>query len=417
MSVTRRRLVDGPEDRERFHFLVQWRDRHGIQHARMFATFDEAVGYDGAVKAGRVARDVPTRAVPITFGQYAAQWLRTKQRTKRSGTSTLYECELRRHVLPYFAHTPLAAIHRRDVQGWVDTLAGSGLAPATVRHCYRAVFKSVINTAVLDGLLEVNPCYKIEQPEPRPQRFDPLTTDQVTVIARQVPERYRALILVAAACGTRFGESAGLGRDQVLVEPRLLAVDRQLDRHNSCPSPARASSCAYAACCGAAFAPPKSAAGKRTIPLPDLALQALTDHLERIPPAPCGLLFTTPTGKALNPANWRARVWRPLIHALPQVPDTTTYHHLRHTYASLLGDAGLAATEIAARLGHASTGQSEAYVHPYPDPDEGKATRDAIDQAFNGRPRDGSRASVNTSLTGPTLREQGFCAEDVDFVD
>jgi hypothetical protein len=99
------------------------------------------------------------------------------------------------------------------------------------------------------------------------------------------------------------------------------------------------------------------------------------------------------------------------------VPDTTTYHHLRHTYASLLGDAGLAATEIAARLGHASTGQSEAYVHPYPDPDEGKATRDAIDHAFNGRPRDGSRAPVNIPMTGPTRPEQGVRAKDGDFVD
>lgn len=237
------------------------------------------------------------------------------------------------------------------------------------------------------------------------------------MIARQAPARYQALILVAAACGTRFGESAGLSRDHVLVEPRLLAVNRQLDRHNSCPSPARTSSCAYTACCGATFAPPKSAAGKRTIPLPDLALQALTDHLERVRPAPCGLLFTTPTGKALNPANWRVRVWRPLIHAIPQVPDTTTYHHLRHTYASLLGDAGLAATEIAARLGHASTGQAEAYVHPYPDPDEGKATRDAIDQAFNRRSRDGSQPPVNISMTDLTPSEQGVRVEDVDFVD
>jgi len=216
----------------------------------------------------------------------------------------LYECELRRHVLPYFAHAPLAAIRRRDVQDWVDALAASGLAPATVGHCYRAVFKSVINTAVLDGLLGVNPCYRIEQPEPHPQRFDPLTPRQVTAIARQAPARYRALILVAAACGTRFGESAGLGRSHVLVEPRLLAVDRQLDRHNSSPSPARTRACphaAYEACCGATFAPPKSAAGERSIPLPDLALQALTDHVKRITLAPCGLLFTTPQVRRSTP--------------------------------------------------------------------------------------------------------------------
>jgi hypothetical protein len=93
------------------------------------------------------------------------------------------------------------------------------------------VFKSVINTAVLDGLLGVNPCYRIEQPEPHPHRFDPLTAAQVAANAWRAPVRYRA-----------FGESAGLGRSHVLVELRLLAVDRQLDRHNSRPSPARTSS-------------------------------------------------------------------------------------------------------------------------------------------------------------------------------
>jgi integrase len=135
--------------------------------------------------------------------------------------------------------------------------------------------------------------------------------------------------------------------------------------------------------------PAKSAAGIRDVPIPELGMDALSQHRERFAPAPCGLLFTTPSGKALNPANWRTRVWKPLIRTLPQIPDTTTYHHLRHTYASLLGDAGLSAEKIAAGLGHASTRQSEPYVHPYPDPNEGQATRNAIDQAFNTTPAKG----------------------------
>jgi hypothetical protein len=46
---------------------------------------------------------------------------------------------------------PLAGITRREVQQWVNTLAGSGLSAATVRHVYRAVFKSVLTDAIDDG--------------------------------------------------------------------------------------------------------------------------------------------------------------------------------------------------------------------------------------------------------------------------
>jgi integrase len=115
-----------------------------------------------------------------------------------------------------------------------------------VRHCYRAVFKSVINTAVLDGLLTVSPCFRIEQPELRPEQFDPLTPAQVQAIAQRVAPRYRALIVLAVACGPRFGEAAGLGETHVLVRSRLLRIERQLDRHNSALTHPRDAPCLYA---------------------------------------------------------------------------------------------------------------------------------------------------------------------------
>jgi hypothetical protein len=84
------------------------------------------------------------------------------------------------------------------------------------------------------------------------------------------------------------------------------------------------------------------------------------------------------------------------------------YHHLRHTYASLLGDAGLAATEIAARLGHASTGQSEAYVHLYPDPDEvepvgARNGARGCDLALFGCGVDGQAARLYSLISPPRM--------------
>jgi hypothetical protein len=54
MSVSPRRVTDGPGGGPRFHYLVRWRDGQRIEHARMFATEGEAAGFDLDVKAGRL---------------------------------------------------------------------------------------------------------------------------------------------------------------------------------------------------------------------------------------------------------------------------------------------------------------------------------------------------------------------------
>jgi integrase len=116
--------------------------------------------------------------------------------------------------------------------------------------------------------------------------------------------------------------------------------------------------------------------------MPATVAAALREHLRCCPPGPDGLLFTTPAGNVLNPANWRQRTWRPLVRSAPGIPAGTTFHRLRHAYASLLGDAALPDHDIQRRLGHAHPGEIRWYRHPYPDPGDGQATRDAIDTAL-----------------------------------
>ena len=117
-------------------------------------------------------------------------------------------------------------------------------------------------------------------------------------------------------------------------------------------------------------------------------------HLRACPPGLAGLLFTTPAGNVLNPANWRQRIWRPLIRSAPGIPAGTTFHRLRHAYASLLGDAGLPDHDIQLRLGHAHPGEIRWYRHPYPDPGDGQATRDAIDAALTAAESGRERAAA-----------------------
>jgi len=377
MSVTMRVLAPAVTGEQRCHFLVQWRDSHTIQHGRTFATFDEAAAFDAAIKAGKLPRDAAGRRAAVRFGAAAARWLATKQATKRPSTADLYATELRSHVLPAFAGMPLPGITRRDVQEWVNALAGSGLAPTTVRHAYRAVFKSVLNDAIDDGLLARSPCHRIELPAAPLLAIDPPTTTQILTLATLIDPRYRAMVLLGAGCGLRWSEAAGLTADRIHLGARAqVTIDRQLGyrpatTHHSPDTASRP-----------LFAPPKTSASCRVIPLPATVTAALRAHLRRYPPGPAGLLFTTPAGNVLNPANWRQRIWRPLIRAAPGIPPGTTFHRLRHAYASLLGDAGLPDYDIQRRLGHAHPGEVRWYRHPYPDPGDSQATRDAIDTAL-----------------------------------
>ncbi len=377
MSVTIRVLAPAVTGEQRCHFLVQWRDSHAIQHGRTFTTWTEAAEFDAAIRAGKLPRDAPGRRAAVTFGTVAARWLATKQATKRPSTADLYATELRTHVLPAFAGVPLPDITRRDVQDWVNTLAASGLAPATVRHAYRAVFKSVLNDAIDDGLLSRSPCHRIELPAAPLPVIEPLTPAQILTLANRIDPRYRAMVWLGAGCGLRWSEAAGLTRDRIHLGARAqVTIDRQLGyrpatkRHG----PDTASR--------PLFAPPKTSASCRVIPLPATVTAALRAHLRRYPPGPAGLLFTTPAENVLNPANWRQRTWRPLIRSAPGIPAGTTFHRLRHAYASLLGDAGLPDHDIQPRLGHAHPGEVRWYRHPYPDPGDGQATRDAIDTAL-----------------------------------
>ena len=376
MSITRRVLAPAA-GQERCHFLVQWRDSHAIQHGRTFTTWQEAAEFDAALKAGRLPRDAPGRRAAVTFGAVAARWLATKRATKRPSTADLYATELRSHVLPAFAGMALPAITRRAVQEWVNMLAASGRAPAPVRHAYRAVFKSVLNDAIDDGLLARSPCHRIELPAVALPAIEPLTPAQVLTLAGRIDPRYRAMVLLAAGCGLRWSEAAGLTTDRIHLGARAqVTIDRQLGYR---PATKRRSPDAASR---PLFAPPKTSASCRVIPLPATVAAALREHLRACPPGPDGLLFTTPAGDVLNPANWRQRTWRPLVRSAPGIPSGTTFHRLRHAYASLLGDAGLADHEIQRRLGHAHPGEVRWYRHPYPDPGDGQATRHAIDTAL-----------------------------------
>ncbi len=302
------------------------------------------------------------------FGQYAREW--QSAQVHRPTSAARLESNLRNHVLPFFEDRPLASVRPSEVQTWVKGRT-EVLAPSSVETVYRYV-AAIFRSAVEDQLIGSSPCRGVKLPKAERRRVDPLETEQVLALADAVPDRCRALVLLAAGTGLRQGEAFGVTVPACDFLRRSLAVEQQLVL-----LPHR----------DPYLAPPKTDASYRTVPLPDVVLEALARHLEAYEPGPWELVFTNGLGRPISRTRF-SDTWRPAVKAAG-APEGTTFHDLRHYYASLLIRHGESVKVVQARLGHASASETlDTYSHLWPD-SEGR-TRQAVD-AVLGAPASSPR--------------------------
>src|SRR5512133_3010291 len=96
--------------------------------------------------------------------------------------------------------------------------------------------------------------------------------------------------------------------------------------------------------------PPKTRAGRRSVPLPRFVADELAGHLEHVEPG--GLVFPAPQGGPVRASLFRRRVWHPAVEAAGLT--RLRVHDLRHTAVAFWIAAGASPKEIAARAGHTS---------------------------------------------------------------
>jgi integrase len=126
-----------------------------------------------------------------------------------------------------------------------------------------------------------------------------VTPDQVVrQLLPAVPERYRALVALAAGTGLRWGEVAGLRWDATDLDLGVVSVVRVLEEVSG----------------QVRLKPyPKSRAGRRTVPLPAFVVRLLRVHARDFPPGEEDLVFVARTGQPLQRGTFRARVWKPSL--------------------------------------------------------------------------------------------------------
>ncbi len=182
-----------------------------------------------------------------------------------------------------------------------------------------------------------------------------------------MPPRYKSLIVLGAGTGLRISEALGLTQDRVNWLRRYVTIDRQLSR---------------APRDDPVFAPVKDRKNRpRGIPLPQIVVEALVEHVRVFGTVPGGLLFSNEKGLPVRHTTF-SDVWQRAAGPVG-IPKSEGFHLLRHFYASVLIERGESVKVIQDRLGHTSAQMTlDIYGHMWPENDD--TTRAAVDDVLGG---------------------------------
>lgn len=336
----------------------KWRARYrgpdNKQHSKSFKHYEDAEAWlDSQRVSKREGSWVDPNSEAMPYREWVAKWMVGRRVRLRASTLARDGALMDGHVLARFGDLPLREIAQHDVQEWVADLASSGLAPATVGKCYQLLSASLAK-AVSASHLRQSPCQGIELPAVEREEMRFLTAGEVSTLATAMPERWRALVLVAAYGGLRIGELGALRRDR--IDPLRSTVDIRVTAGE-----VRGRLVTNA---------PKTKASRRVVTLPRPVMAALVEHLDQYSSAePDGLVFVTSTGCPLRVPTWRRRVWAPAVRAAGLEP--LRIHDLRHTAVALWIDRGATLLQVKQRAGHtSSTFTLDRYGHLYENNDE-----------------------------------------------
>lgn len=301
---------------------------------------------------------MPLERSRLNLGEQIEDWLATDGMELRPTSRSTYRRSYRSLVRPHLGTLPVERVTPQLLTRWLARLRGQGTAPSTILVALTVV-RNALDQAVRHGQLARNPADAVQAPTRRKARRPALDPEHARLLLSLLDgDRHEALYLTVLGTGLRKGEALGLRWQDVSLPGATLAVVRQKQRTQLE---------------GVYYDEPKTAAGRRVIPLPAFAVVALRAHraaqnAERLALGELwednDLVFPRPGGGPLPTPTLDkhyAKVQAAMVAAgLPRL----TFHALRHQHASLEAQAGVTAKVLSERMGHSSIKTTmDIYVH------------------------------------------------------
>lgn len=302
--------------------------------------------------------------------KYLDKWLETAAKPRvREKTFKSYEELLRLYIRPHLGDIKISELTPLKIQDTYNKLTEQGLSPRTVRYAH-SVLRDALEQAVKWQMLTRNPCQHVDLPKNQKKEMTILTAGQAKTFLEAAKEsKWYPLFSLLLASGMRPGEALGLRWPDIDFDQGRIHVQRALSQTDE----------------GRRLLEPKTAKGRRVIPLPKSVLadlkahrkaqleeQMRLRHLEGFEQH--NLVFASANGKPVDHNNLVSRHFKPIL-VKAELPNIRLYD-LRHTCATLLLLAGVNPKIVSERLGHASvTLTLDTYSHVLPDMQQSAADK------------------------------------------
>ncbi|TPG13186.1 tyrosine-type recombinase/integrase [Sphingomonas oligophenolica] len=339
----RKRSWAAPDGTEKTAWLVDYRDAAGKRRAKQFARKRDAEAWSTQA-AWHVSQGTHTPdSQSITVSEACDLWLaRSGAQGLEASTLRGYETRARLHIRPIIGSEKLSRLSRPQVEIFADTMIatrGKAMAVMVMR-----ALSAAIGEAQRRGLVAQNVAAGVRIKRPKREREHVVipTKAELRAILAAADDRERPIVMTAILTGLRGSELRGLRWADVDLVNARLAVNQRADAWN-------------------VIGPPKSAAGRRSIPLAPTLVSELKRWKLACPIGDLDLAFPNGIGRVETHANLLQRLFGPLqiragVTEQGQGGATWRYalHALRHAAASMWIERGTDPKRVQTWLGHAS---------------------------------------------------------------
>jgi len=274
----------------------------------------------------------------MTVSRWVSRWIGLRAAALAPRTVESYRSLLDLHIAPTIGSRKLSKLKSRQISAMLEDLIAAG--HSRTAQLVFVLLRAALKSAVRSEKIKVSPCDSVLPPRHRradPRWWTPEELHRFAVFAQDRP--FALAWQLALCCGLRRGELAGLRWSDIDQAAGLIRIRNQRQRVGGC----------------LIDAPPKSAAGRRDIPIPPsliplLQRQQLLQEANAILVDIAPVYVCSPDGSAIAPEQLN-RALAADVAAAGVRP--INLHGLRHSMATLAVSLGVSMRVLQQLLGHA----------------------------------------------------------------
>lgn len=293
----------------------------------------------------------------VTFENVSIQWISSQKTRVKESTLNKYNNLLRLYIIPRIGKINLEVISYKDVTQLRDELLQhggaqqKGLSPKTVSDTM-SVIKNILHYSLQSGYEHSfdTRLIRVKQTAHELRILSPSEQRTLYMYLTNNPSKNNIAILICMMTGLRIGEVCALRWEDISFEDHTIHVNGTMQRVQDISNPNEKTK--------VILTTPKSASGKRIIPMPESLEEALLNMSE----IKTGFVLSSKDSHFTEPRVLQYHFKKVSVHlGIQQV----NFHALRHTFATRCVEIGFDVKSLSEILGHSSVSITmNRYVHP-----------------------------------------------------